>query len=146
MSTIDHGDWVKYTPATPREDAPPAALFARRTMDGVDWYDYVNPGTNFQPGTVKFAVILREGIGYVVGPAVYDATRIFPADHIVFETSDYEGSDPQADLGNKVYDPVARSFNDQPPLPPPPPSDTETKILTALDSIMARLEKLEKKK
>jgi hypothetical protein len=146
MEIRDHGFWIKYIPATAREGAPTGTMFALRVEDDTDWYDYVNPGTNFLPDSVKFAAIQREGIGYVVGPAVYDATRIFPAEHIVCEILGYTGNDPQADFGNKVYDPSAGSFNNLPPPLPPPPSDTETQILSALSSIMERLDKLERKK
>jgi len=144
MTHFDHGNWIAYKPEKMPEAAPPNTLFAKRESDGVDWYDHVNGGA-FSEGTVKIAAIMREGIGYVVGPATYDATRIFPAGHIVAEIGDYTGSDPQKDFGNKVYDPVADTFSDQPPPAPPPPSPTEAKILTALDSIMGRLERLEKK-
>ena len=145
MAHKDHGLWKSYKPTKAREDAPLGAMFARRETDGQDWYEYVHPGTNFKPDTVKIAAIFRSGIGYVVGPAVYDATAIFPADHIVVELDGYKGSDPQADLGGKVYDNVAGTFSDPPPMPPPPPSATETKIMAALDAITARLAKLEKR-
>ena len=146
MAHIDHGKWKTYTPAKMRKDAPPNALFARRESDGVDWYDYVHPGNNFAADTVKIAVDWRDYAGgYVVGPAVYDATMIFPPDHIVMEIDDYTGTDPQTDLGNKLYDPATGVFSDQPPLPPPAPTATEMKMLNALDAIAARLDKLEKK-
>lgn len=150
MSIIDHGNWVRYKPEKPPKDAPGNAMFARRESDGMDWYDYVAPGTtNFAVGTVKFAAMWRDNVGaYVVGPAVYDASAIFPADHIVGEIDDYVGDDPQTDIGNMIYDPATGDFRSQPPPPPPPPlppSPTETKILNALDAIVARLEKLEKK-
>ena len=147
MTHIDHGKWKRYTPATVREDAPQNAMFAHRESDGQDWYEYVHPGTNFAAETVKIAADWRDGVSaYVVGPAVYDATMIFPANSIVFEIDDYTGSNPQADLGSKVYDPTTGAFSDVPPPPPPPPSKSETAILSALDAIMARLEKLENAK
>lgn len=121
MSTVDHGKWLPYKPQELPEGAPANAMFAKRESDGVDWYDYVNSGENFGAGSVKLAAIWRDPVGYVVGPAVYDATMLFPADHIVREILDYTGSDPQADFGNKVYDPETDTFTD-----PPPPETRET--------------------
>jgi hypothetical protein len=112
MANIDHGDWVAYQPATLPQDTPPGALFARRQSDGVDWYEYVRNPASFDTSNVKLAVDWRDGIGYVVGSAVYDATRLFPAGCIVLEVTDYAGSDPQADFGNKLYDPATDSFSD----------------------------------
>lgn len=141
MNIIDHGEWTPYRPEKFPVGAPPNALFAVRRSDTVDWYDYVHSGKNFGADTVKFAAVIHDGIGYVVGPAVYDPTMLFPANHIVAEITDYTGSDPQADFGNKVYDPATGSFSDQ--LPPPPPPSTQ--IPTALADIIARVEKLETK-
>jgi hypothetical protein len=134
MNIIDHGAWSPYKPAKFPEDAPLHAMFALRKSDTVDWYDYVNSGENFGADTVKFMAIWRDGVGYVVGPAVYDPTLLFPANHIVAEITDYIGTAPQADFGNKVYDPATGSFSDQPPPPPPPPT---------LQELMARLAALE---
>jgi hypothetical protein len=113
MTTIDHGLWNAYTPATTPAGAPPNALFARRASDGVDWYDYVNDGSNFTPAYVKIAALYRDASGqYIVGPAVYDPTAMFPQGCIVHEVTDYTGSDPQADLGNKAFDPATGVFTD----------------------------------
>jgi hypothetical protein len=146
MEIKDHGAWIGYIPALLRENVPIGALFAIRVEDDMDWYEYVNPGTNFLPNSVKFAAIMREGIGYVVGPAVFDATMLFPAEHIVCEILGYTGNDPQADFGNKVFDPAMGTFKDQPPALPPPASAFEIEVRTALRSIIRRLDKLEKKK
>jgi hypothetical protein len=136
MTTIDHGNWLAYTPAPPPEGAPANAMFARRESDGVDWYDYVNPGTNFQPGTVVIAAYLAPQTGqYIVGPATYTHTAIFPAGCIVHEVTDYAGSDPQADLGSKAFDPATGAFTD-----PIIPSQTG-----ALQDLVARLAALEAK-
>lgn len=148
MNIIDHGNWIAYQPTareTP-EGAPPNAMFARRESDGVDWYQYVSKPESFGANTVKFAAIYRaENInGYVVGPATYVADRIFPAGHIVAEITDYSGADPQADLGNKVYDPATGAFSEQPPVPPGP--FDSGKLMAALESITTRLDKLEQRK
>jgi hypothetical protein len=128
-------------PAETREDAPVGAMFAQRESDGVDWYEYVHPGTNFSPWNVVIAAVWREDVGgYVVGPAVHDAAMIFPQGHIVVEIDNYHGADPQKDLGNKVYNLETETFSEQPPptLPPDP-------LMAKLDTIMARLDKLEQK-
>jgi hypothetical protein len=147
MNVIEHGSWVRYQPSTIPDDAPPNALFCRRESDGMDWYAYVHPGTNFGADTVKFAAIMRDGVGYVVGPATTDATAMFPADHLVGEITDYVGTDPQGDLGNKVFDPATGAFTDQ---PPPPARQVETAaeklILQTLGQLAKRLDALEKRK
>lgn len=146
MNIVDHGSWAAYTPKP--EDhpagAPINALFARRESDGVDWYDYVADQKSFGANTVKFAAIYRGDHvnGYIVGPAVYLADRMFPAGHIVAEITDYTGSDPQADFGNKVFDPAAATFSEQPPVPR---GEMPLEIRHALDAITARFDKLEGK-
>lgn len=110
MNIIEHGKWLPYRPSELPPDAPANAMFAQRDVDQIDWYDYVNSGENFGVDSVKLAAIWRDPVGYVVGPAVYDATMLFPARHIVLEVTDYSGSDPQADFGNTVYDPATHTF------------------------------------
>lgn len=111
MRIIRHGKWSLYKPSEPPPGAPPNALFARREGDDVDWYDYVNSGENFGTDTVKLMAIHRDYAGgYVVGPAVIDATMLWPAGHIVVEIEGYTGGDPQAEFGNKLYDPETGSF------------------------------------
>jgi hypothetical protein len=137
MTHIDHGSWVLYKPAQARADAPSGAMFCKRENDGVDWYEYVHPGTNFAAGSVKFAArwVEHGSGGYLVGPVVTDANQLFPAGHIVVEISDYAGSDAFADFNGKIYDPATDTFSDV-----PPPAKTPS-----LDEIMARLDKLESK-
>jgi hypothetical protein len=133
MNTIDHGKWIAYTPTSVPEGVPPHALFAQRESDGVDWYDYVNDGANFTPAYVKIAALYREASGqYVVGPAVYDPTAMFPQGCIVHEVTDYTGSDPQADLGNKAFDPATGSFTD--PIIPAADPGSITARLAALEA------------
>jgi hypothetical protein len=140
MNIIDHGSWQPYTPAKFPDDAPPNAMFAIRKIDHVDWYDYVNSGNNFGANTVVFAAIEHDPeVGYVIGPATFDPTTIFPADHVLGEITDYTGRDPQTDFGGKIYDPVAGTITD----PPPPP--VQDKIMTVLGDIIQRLAKLEQK-
>jgi hypothetical protein len=112
MSIIKHGKWLSYKPSKLPEGAPINALFARRESDGVDWYDYVNSGRNFGADTVKLMASWRADIGgFVIGPAVYDATMLFPAGQFVLEITGYTGTDPQAEFGNKVYDPETGSLH-----------------------------------
>lgn len=145
LTVIGHGAWEEYRPGLVPVEAPRGAIFARRTDDQVDWYDYVNDRDNFAPENVKFAAIIRDYAGgYVVGAAVYDATMLFPAGQIVGEITDYTGTDPQTDLGNKLYDPATGTFSDY--TPPPVRTAFEQQVLTALDGITSRLEALEKKR
>ena len=37
----------------------------------------------------------------------------------MIEVTDYTGSDPQADFGNKIYDPQNGTFTEREPPPPP---------------------------
>jgi hypothetical protein len=134
MSIIDHGAWERYTPTVLPEGAPANAMFARRASDGEDWYDYVNDGENFGAETVKFAAMWQEPAnGYVVGPAVWDPTAMFPAGHLIGEITDYRGTDPQTDFGGKIYDPEAKTLTD-----PPAPAPVET-----IEQKVARLVKAE---
>lgn len=134
MNTIDHGAWTNYKPDPLPDGAPISAMFARRDSDGVDWYDYTRAGTNFGAGHVVIAAYWVDGLqnSYVVGPATQNPAAIFPQGCIVHEVTDYTGSDPQTDLGNKRFDPGTGTFSDL--IPPPPAVD-----------ILARLKALETK-
>lgn len=116
----EHGRWQLYQPDKWPEHAPPLALFARRESDGVDWYVYSRDLKNFSPDTVKFTVLWQDiHNGFVVGAATRDVARLFPAGQMLLEIIDYHGGDdPQAELGQKIYDPDTRALRDLPPLPP----------------------------
>lgn len=135
MNTIDHGAWTNYKPDPLPEGAPVSAMYARRDGDGVDWYDYVSTGSNFGAGNVVIAARWVDGLqnSYVVGPATREPTAIFPQNCIVHEITDYAGSDPQADLGDKRFDPATGEFSDL--IPPPPAVD----ILKRLEALEAKL-------
>lgn len=137
MSIIEHGDWTRYTPDQPPENAPVHAMFAQRASDAQDWYRYVTPSAaNFQPGSAKMTVY-RQGInGPTVGAAVTDPTALWPAEALVVEDTGYAGSDPQADYGGKIYDPATGTFSD-----PPPPLD----VLAEMRSLLDRMSALEAK-
>jgi hypothetical protein len=127
MNIIDHGRWIRYEPHAIPIDAPSGAMFAKRESDGVDWYDYVNSGENFAAQNVKFMAIWQDVYqSHVVGPAVYDATLLFPASQVVGEITDYTGNNPQADFGGKLYDPATGAITDPPP--PEPVEDLEAMI------------------
>lgn len=123
MNIIDHGTWVGYRPASTDglpTWVPLTALFAKRESDGRDWYTYLDSTTRPPADHVVFTAIWNAGLNsYVVGAATYDSTLIFPAGQLLQEITDYAGTDPQADLGGKLYDPATGTFTD-PPLPSNP--------------------------
>jgi len=119
---IDHGKWVPYVPEQWPLHAPPGALFARRVSDGVDWYEYARAGTNFGADTVKFTAYWQDAYeGYTVGAATRDLNRFpCPLGMLVREIVDYRGGDPQAELGDKIYDLDTHRLRARPELPIPP--------------------------
>jgi hypothetical protein len=133
MNIEEHGTWLPYKPDTLPENAPVSTIFVRRASDGVDWYDYVNAGTNFDPDSIKMTVV---GPSNIVGAAVFDPTMMFPgSDALVLEVFDVVTDDPQAMFGDKVYDAANQTFTDRPPVGPPP----------GLQSLLDRLAVLEAK-
>lgn len=132
---IEHGSWVYYTPAEPYKDFAGSSmnfLYTQRGTDAKDWYVFVNDETPFQPGSVKMTAY-QASDGLVVGAATYDATHLWPANALLLEETDYTGSDPQADYGNKIYDPATGTFSDR-VLPAQSPS---------LADLLKRIEALE---
>lgn len=131
MTVIEHGDWQLYTPTTAPENAPTQALFARRVSDGIDWYDYVNAGSNFQTDSVKMT--LADNFVCAAGT---DPVQLFPSTGSVLEVTDVPLDDPQRDWGRKTYDPATQTFSDT-PLPPNMPSLTPSADMmkTLLDRI-----------
>lgn len=116
MNIIDHGKWISYKPASLDglpSWVPLTAIFAKRESDGIDWYNYLDSTTRPPASSVIFTATWSEGLNsYVVGAATYDSTMIFPAGQILQEITDYTGSDPQGDLGGKLYDPATGEFTD----------------------------------
>jgi hypothetical protein len=148
MTVIDHGFWVSYKPEEPALGVPKSALFFQRQGDQVDWYVYchaTNGNSNFGSGHVVGAAYIQADSTYIVGPVGYDPTAVVPHNAMVFEVTDYTGTDPVKDFRNKIYNPADGSFTDPPPPPPPQATRIEKQIMSALDAIVARLEKLEKK-
>jgi hypothetical protein len=112
-AVTDHGAWTRYVPGTIPTRAPPNALFSQRDSDSVDWYDYVNAGSNFTPDTtVKMTV----GPDNIVRAATIDPTRLFPGTGVrILEVDGAPLTDPQTDWGGQVYDPNTKTFSDPPP-------------------------------
>ena len=160
MKIIDHGTWVPYKPDKPKGDAPANAVFMRRESDGVDWYDYVRPNfyqmfprpqsllelngetqplkPNFVSGSLVCNVYHHKHFKVdIVGTATRDPTAVMPYRQRVIEIVGYEGDDPHAEFGGKVYDHEAGTFTklELPPFKPSP----------EFQSILDRLEKLERK-
>ena len=113
---IDHGKWERYQPDKIPQGMPPNVLFARRISDGVDWYDYSRDSKNFSPDTVKFTALWQDvHNGYTIDAATRDPTRLFPAGALLREIVDYHGgSDPQLELGARLYDPDSNKLRDRP--------------------------------
>lgn len=107
MTDINHGHWMMYQPASPPPNVPLQTIFARRNSDGVDWYDYVHSGSNFDPASVKMT--LRDNVVYA---AATDVTLLFPEDMDILEVFDAQTSDPQQEFGRRIYDPATGTFSD----------------------------------
>jgi hypothetical protein len=167
MKIIDHGTWTRYQPEAKPTDAPVTAMFLRRDSDGVDWYDYVRPNflltnprkktynpeidnaplpaPNFRPGNIFCNIYYHpEFKVHIVGTAVRDPTMMCPIGQRVIEIVGFDGDDPHAEFGGKVYDHEAGTFTIL-VRPPISPSPLEQKILDRLDTITARLKELERK-
>jgi hypothetical protein len=135
---MSHGKWITYAPEKWPEWAPRNAMFCRRENDGADWYDYVQDEKSFSADSVKFAVT-RQGTDWIIGPAVRDATRMYPADQVVLEIIDYHGEDPQEELGGRLFDIGTNRLLDRPPPPIPPDLILFREIWQRLKVIEAKL-------
>ena len=128
MNIKNHGEWQVYKPSTLPEGAPPNAMFARRESDGLDWYAYVHPGTNFEEGSIKMTVV-----NGTVAAATKDATALFPGGATVLEVIGVTEDDPQAAFGRKVYVEASQNFVDPPPQDFPNPIADLLKRIEALE-------------
>lgn len=163
MAVIDHGFWVKYIPVKPPEDVPRGAAFIRREKDGQDWYEYVNVDEKFaetfhkgrikrfEPGSVKCVIETKsaraeEAKEPIVRAAAVDETRLFPQDCQLIELTDVKRpQDEEAlieEFVNRRIDLKTGKLGARWE-PKPPPMDT--RIADALEKILERLERLEKK-
>jgi hypothetical protein len=156
MRIIDHGKWIPYKPTKWPEHAPPNALFAKRERDGVDWYDYVNPtkesgrlfSENFQEDSVKIAFMFHEAESrWIIGPAVTDATMIFPANHYVREIIGFGSTDENeiiAAFRNKVIHPeTSEILGDRAAFVPKRPMNGVSTLEDMVMDLKARVAKLE---
>jgi len=168
---IDHGKWVSYKPHVLPKYVPENTAFLLEETSHSDWYEYIKPdqvippkppeftpdgeliipsrkveASRFQQGSVRATLYWHpDFLCYMVLNAVYDVTTLFPIDNFLIEIVGYTGSDPYAEFANKVYDPTTHAFTEF-VAPDAAPNKIETRILTTLDSIVTRLEKLEKRK
>jgi hypothetical protein len=142
MKIIDHGKWIPYKPEVFPKDAPPTALFAKRESDGKDWYQHVNDPASFQPDTVKIAFSFHEAEKeWIIGPAVIDATMIFPANHYVREIDGFGSTDENeiiAAFRNKVIDIKTNAMKDR-------PKNNAPSLIEMLNALTRRIEKLEER-
>lgn len=79
---------------------------------------------------------------YLVGPVTKDATQIFPAHNIVFEITDYPGTESEAfaEFNGKAYDPATGEFTDPVPVEPIIKSAFQEKV----EELSSRIVELEK--
>jgi hypothetical protein len=144
MKILDHGTWIEYKPTELPPDVPRGAVFAKRESDGVDWYKYVHPGTNFQPDTVKFALDIRDGETIIRIPVI-DADRLFPVGCRVVEIVDLKREQDEAKLieefANRRFDRKTGKIGEV--WKPKQPPDTTGALLK---EILKRLDKLEERK
>lgn len=133
MAVIEHGDWQLYTPSPFPTDMPVSALFSRRIGDGVDWYDYVKAGSNFQADTIKMTVT-----DTLVCAATTDPTMLFPGRGSILEVTDVPLDDPQGDWGRRTYDAATQTFSADPVAPPDPSADMQ-KLLDRMAALEAKL-------
>lgn len=123
MNIIEHGKWIIYQ----ADDAllerrkltrQHGVVFCKHTDTQQDWYDFRDA---FAAGSGIVLVTMGEQYdGLVTGAASSNPNFIFPHNGWLIEIQGYTGSDPQADFGNKIYDPEEQTFTDRPPMPPPP--------------------------
>jgi hypothetical protein len=137
---IDHGVWIVYRPSVLPREAPLGAMFAKRKSDDFDWYEYIR-GDRFKRDSLKLTIAARVEDGpLVISAPTKDVTALFPAGHRVVEL---EGDYPftQDELikkyANKEFDLETGKISE-----PPAPAKTEN----VLDVILARLDKLERRK
>ena len=111
FKTIHHGKWLYYRPKVIPNWAVPNAIFAKREEDGMDWYEYIHRGNHFQKDSVKVAIMYMSAVESWVGMvAVYEPDRIYPADQMLLEITDFKGDNPQEFFGRRVYNPETEEW------------------------------------
>lgn len=108
---IEHGTWDYYKPATISGEMPPSTLFAKRAGDDMDWYKYQKTKPFGERSVIMTALPVPEG--RIIGAATFDYTAIFPPTALLLEETEYEGSDPQAFFGQRVYDETTKTIGER---------------------------------
>lgn len=120
-TVIDHGNWERYIPNPLPEWAVGTAIaFARRTTDGVDWYEFRNNIAEFAKDSIVCTVLLDPSDGVETVKAVFrDETMIFPAGSRVIEVRGFDETDPKPHntLAWMIYDPESQTLLPPAPLP-----------------------------
>lgn len=140
----DHGMWEIYTPTERPAPHPTSAAYSRNIDSKVDWYVFQK---EFDRNTVVMTAQPQPDGSCLTQAASFDASTIFPGNWRLLEETEYNGTDPRADLGMRVYNPNTRTLGEKyiPSRAPLPPTPTEEKILASLDAITGRLDKLERR-
>ena len=118
MAIIDHGSWERYIPDPAPAGIPSNVMFARRIGDNVDWYVYLK-SKPFAGNSVVMTVEHTSTGEDLVQAATRDPSMIFPQLMSVIEETEYSGTEPQKDLGGRLYDTSLRKIGDK-YVPPPP--------------------------
>ena len=145
MSIIEHGKWTLYAP----DDAllerrkltrQHGVVFSKSETTQQDWYDFRDA---FTSGNV-LVTISQQMDGMITGAANINPNFVFPDNGWVIEITDYAGSDPQADFGNKIYDPEEQTFTDRPIMQPPAADAELAELKAAVADMKKQLDRLRK--
>ncbi|MEY9435942.1 hypothetical protein [Bradyrhizobium elkanii] len=116
MNIINHGTWTRYEPDPYPTDIPPGVIFAKSDATGRDWYDALYGETRlFAADSVKVTATKEADGSWRLQAANKDATRVFPVGGLLLEITDYTGTDPQADFGQKRFDATTSEITAFPP-------------------------------
>jgi hypothetical protein len=133
-------DWYVYI--YPNVDPPPPLMMdadlksIKHTFTHRD-APVVTP-LSFGAGNIKCAAHWQDTFdAYIVGPVTKNVTKIFPSGSIVFEITDYPGTEDEAfaEFNGKAYDPTTHTFSEPAEVNPP---------VTALSLLQAKVIELEK--
>lgn len=129
LTVTDHGAWVQYRPEVmPSMEfagpVPPgmAPLFAKRAIDGIDWYDFANGETRPWPPSALVVTLATHPTDGLVAKAIVpadEAGTLFPAGMHVVSVEGHDPADPTPwkAFEEKVCDLAAGTFT---PRPAPP--------------------------
>ncbi|MGY3535777.1 hypothetical protein [Bradyrhizobium sp. USDA 4452] len=111
MNIINHGTWTRYEPDPYPADLPPGVIFAKNDATGQDWYDALYGETPLcAADSVKVTATKEADGSWRLQAANKDATKVFPIGGLLLEITGYTGADPQADFGQKRYDPASNAI------------------------------------